>query len=1047
MNANTRNFTRGISRLCIAGILFLVTLYMPGQAAAQQVKVSGQIVRAAGGPMADVSVVVEKTGRATVSDNNGRYQIMAAGGEVLRFSFAGSVTQTVTVQAGKVVYNVVMADTAGNLQNVIVVTALGVKRSERALGYATQSVNGAQLQTVKGIDLATSLTGRVAGLMVKNSTEFAETPDVQLRGENPLLVIDGVPYGNMSLRDISPDDVESINVLKGATAAALYGYRGAGGAIMVTTRKGNSARGLVVAVNSGSMFTAGFLAIPELQSVYGRSVNTATNTINRSSTGNWGTPLEGQEVIQWDPISKSMKAMPFIARGSNNFKNFLEQGYILNNNINVTQQNEHGSFRASATWVKNRGQYPNSRFDKITYAMGGTLKVDKFDLSSNISFNKQFSPNIGFNGYTGYDPMYNLLVWSAPDFDVRDYKDYWLVKNESQNNSYTSTNNNPYFDRYERIHSINKDVFNGSLALGYEILPWLKATFRSGFDTYSNAQEVRISKGSLVSAGTATVIVNGTQIWGESANGSYNKGLGRGYSLNNDLLLNANGKWGRLSLDGFVGGTLFYRRDEGLESFTQGGLSIPGFYSLKASVNNATVNSSVSRQQVNSLFGRLGASWKNMVYGEATLRNDWSSTLPTSTRSYLYPSFSASFLPTELLPRINWLNQWKLRGSWTKSKTPANIYDINAVYSITNNAWGNLSSASLPGSVRGTDVRPESATTFEVGTAASLFNNRVSLDVSYYTKRMYDFLRSTGISPASGYTSNYVNIAEEITRRGYEVSGNVTAVAKKDWKLDVGVNWSTYARYYTKLDNRFSEDKPWVKVGQRADAFVLNDYQKDASGNIIHNNGQPLYSAYTSRYGFSDPDWIWGASVNLRYKNWQLAIAADGRVGGLTQTTTEMYMWRAGSHPGSVIPERYTEAKQGTAAYVGKGVKVISGQATYDTYGNIVSDSRKYAANDVPVSYSAYLNNLHKGTAWGGAPSPVDAYSTTFFKIREVALTYNLPASISNRIHARKISVAAVGQNVLLWAKQFKYSDPDGGTDNFADPSLRYLGVNLKVDF
>lgn len=1045
MNAKIKNFQSGTKRTRWLGTLLFTTLLI-GSVTAQQVKISGLVKNEANSPVHNVSVVIEGTGVGTHTDQEGRYAIMAVNGAILRFSYVGKRTQSVKVIPGQLSYNIVMTDSTSALQGVVV-TALGIKREEKALGYATQSIAGEKLQTVKGVDLGTSLTGRIAGLMVKNSTEFAEAPDLQIRGESPLLVVDGVPYGNMTLRDISPDDVESINVLKGATAAALYGYRGASGAIMVTTRKNSRNKGLSVSVNSGSMFTAGFLAIPELQSAYGRSINTANNTYNRSSSGSWGAPLEGQDVIQWDPVSKTMKSMPFIARGKNNFKNFLDQGYILNNNINIIQQGELGSFRASATWVKNKGQYPNAMLDKVTYSMGGNIKIKKFELTSTMSYNKQFSPNIGFNGYTAYDPMYTMLVWSAPDWDVRDYKNYWLVKNESQNNSYTGTNNNPYFDRYERIHSLNKDIFNGSLAMNYEFTPWLKGIFRTGFDTYSNAQEVRVSKGSLVSAGVATVILNGTQIWGESGNGSFNKGLGRGYSLNNDLLLNANGQIGSFHVDGFVGGTLFYRRDEGMEAFTKGGLSIPGFYSLKASVNNAVVNSSLNRQQVNSLFGRIGTSWKGIAFAEATLRNDWSSTLPSSTRSYVYPSFSASFVPSEIMPKTNWFNFWKIRGSWTNSKTPAAVYDINSVYTITNNAWGNLSAANLPGSVRGADVKPESAATFEVGTAVSVLSNRVSVDVTYYSKRMYNFLRSTGISAASGYTSNYVNIGEEITRRGYEVAGNVAAIAKQDLKLDLGINWSTYARYYTKLDKQFSEDKPWVKVGQRADAYVLNDYQKDPNGNIIHSNGLPLYSAYASRFGFSDPDWIWGANATLRYKNWQFSIAADGRVGGLAQTTTEMYMWRAGSHPKSIIPERYTEYAQGKGSYIGKGVKVVSGLATYDTYGNIVSDTRTYAPNDAPVSYSTYLNNQHKGTAWGGYASPVDVYSTTFLKIREVAFTYNLPSAICNHINAKKIAISATGQNILLWSKKFKYSDPDGGVDNFSDPSLRYVGMNLKVDF
>ncbi|MBC6492025.1 SusC/RagA family TonB-linked outer membrane protein [Flavihumibacter stibioxidans] len=1014
---------------------------------AQDLTVRGQVKDSGGNPLSGVAILNQRTKQGTNTDDNGRFSLAAKPNDLLTISYVGMTSQSVRVAENQPDLLISLANQTEELQDVVV-TALGIKRKDKALGYSVQAVQGDGLQTVKGIDVATSLTGKVAGMLVRNSTEFSEEPTVLLRGETPLLVIDGVPYGNMTLRDIPADDIEHISVLKGATASALYGFRGASGALMVTTKKGSAYKGLSVTFNSSSMFSAGYLAIPELQSEFGRVVNTATNTYARSADGSWGVPMDGREVVQWDPVSKSMKAMPYLPIGKDNFRNFLEQGSILNNNINVTQQGELGSFRASATWVRNKGTYPNSEFSKITYGIGGEMKFNKFTLSSSLTYNKNSSPNIGFSGYTGYDPMYSMLIWSASDWDVRQYRDYWLVPNEVQNSSFTAGNNNPYFDRFERTHSVNKDIFSGSLMLNYDFTNWLKLTFRTGYDTYSNRQDIQVSKGSFQGAGSSTVILNGTQVWGESMRGSYNLGLGRGYSSNNEVILSANQKFGDFQVDGFVGGSIYYNQDEGIESRTSGGLSIPGFYSLKSSINPVNVSSSLYKRQSNSLFGRLGVSYRNFAFLEGTLRNDWVSTLPQSTRSYLYPSVSASFVASELLPKMDWLSMWKLRGSWATSKMPAGIYSINSTYGITTNAWGTLNSANYPTTIRGTDVRPESANTFEVGTVANLFKNRVTVDVTYYSKRMYDFLRSTGISPASGYTGNYININEEITRRGVEIFTNVTALKTKDWRLDVSANWSKYARYYTRLDDQFSADRPWVKVGERADHYILRDYLKDPQGNIIHNNGVPLYSGYDSRYGYSDPDWIWGFGTALKYKNWQLNISMDGRVGGLAQTTTEMYMWRAGSHPNSVVPERYLDANTpGSKNYVGQGVKVVSGEVSFDTYGNITKDTRQFAPNDVPVTYKTYTEAMHKGTAWGGSPSTVDTYVTTFLKIREVSLTYDLPKSITGKVSAKGASISAVGQNLFYHAKQFKYSDIDGGTENFSDPSLRYVGVNLKVVF
>jgi hypothetical protein len=437
-----------------------------------------------------------------------------------------------------------------------------------------------------------------------------------------------------------------------------------------------------------------------------------------------------------------------------------------------------------------------------------------------------------------------------------------------------------------------------------------------------------------------------------------------------------------------------------------------------------------------------------MIFIEGTMRNDWSSTLSNATRSYLYPFVSGSFVASELLPQLKWLSLWKLRGSWTVSKKPAGIYDINQVYNLTNNVWGSLTGASVPTSIYNSTIFPETDESWEIGTVINLYNNRVSADISYYSKRSYDYIRYADISPASGYYSSYVNTNDEQTRKGVEITINGSPVKTKNWEWNIGVNWYSYASYWTAVDTVFTEDLPWIKVGERSDAFVLNNFLYDPNGNLIHSNGLPLYSEYYSKFGNYDPDWIWGLNTSLKHKNWSFAISFDGRVGGMAQTTTEMYMWRSGSHPESVTPERYLDAKNpGSKNYVGDGVKVVSGSATYDTYGNIVTDNRVYAPNDVAVTYKSYIEAAHSGTAWGGTPSPLEAYVTTFFKIRDIALTYELPKDWCSKIKSQGITVSAIGQNVFLWAKQFKYSDPDGGYENFSDPSIRYIGFNLKLNY
>lgn len=1010
--------------------------------------ITGKITDDKGIPIPGVSVVNRRTGRGSASDANGNYSIQAEVNDVIEFSFVGRTTQTIKVTANKPEYHIVLLEKNPEMQDVVV-TALGIKRQEKSLGYATQTVKGNTLQTVKGIDVATSLTGKIAGMIVKNSAEFANAPDVTIRGASPLIVIDGVPYGNMSLRDIPSDDIETLNVLKGATASALYGERGGNGAIMITTKRGAVGKGLNVSFNSSSMFTAGYLAIPEMQSVYGRVVNTATNTYVGSGDGSWGPALEGQTVKQWDPVSKSMIEMPYLPVGKDNFKNLLEQGYIINNNLSIAQSGELGGIRASATWVQNKGNYPNSKFDKITYTVGGDIKVKKFSLSSSLSYNKQSSPNIGFSGYTAYDPMYGLLIWGSPDWDLLKYKDYWTVPNEVQNSSYTAGNNNPYFDRYERLHTYNKDIFNGQLTMNYDILDWLKATVRTGYDNYSNTQDIRVSKGSFQGAGNSTVISGGTEVWGESQRGSFNKGIGRGYSTSTEGLILANKKIKDFTLDGFAGGSVFYYQNEGLEARTRSGLSIPGYYSLKASIDPVNVLSIIQKKQTNSVFGKIGASWKNLAFLEATFRNDWVSTLVKATRSYFYPSVAGSFVVSDLLPKKEWLSLWKLRGSWTQYKSPANIYQVNEVYGIATNQWGTLGTASYPTTIRPDDIFAESANTTEIGTYASFLQNRLGLDVTLYQKRGYDYITTASISPTSGFTGVYINSDEERTRKGLEITLNATPVRTKNLRWDLSFNWAKSAQYYSKMDTTYSiKGRDWVSVGKRTDYYTINEFQTDNSGNIVFNNGAPTYKPIASLAGYSDPDWAWGFNTSMKYKNLTLSASLDGRIGGMAQSITEMYMWRSGNHPNSMSAERYLDAKTpGSKNYLGNGVKVVSGSIVYDANLKVVSDTRVFAPNDIKTTYKSYIEALHKGTAWGGSPSPVDLYSTSFLKLRELSLSYNLPELWAKKISARNVSVSLIGQNLIYWARQFKYSDIDGGSENFVDPSLRYMGCNIKVDF
>ena len=783
----------------------------------KKISVSGTVKDAAGEPLIGVNVIVKGTTIGNVTDIDGHFTLSdIAPNAILQISYIGY--QTVEVPA-KANVSVVLKEDSEQLDEVVV-TALGIKREEKALGYAVQKVSGESLNAVKSVNVATNLTGKIAGLNVQNSTEFNESPSLSLRGETPLLVVDGVPYRNMSLSDIAPDDIESVDVLKGATASALYGARGGSGAIMVTTKKG-AEEGLQIEVNSSTMFNAGYLKLPEVQTSY------STGQAGKYLAGSyvWGDKMDiGREALQWNPYTYEWEMRPLVSVGKDNLKNFQELSFVTNNNVSVTQKGKLGSFRTSLTHVYNKGQWPNEKLNKLTYTASGTMNVGKFTADAGITYNKRFYPNMGGTGYGGSGYLYNLLIWSGADFDIRDYKNYWIPGKEGELSNWMDRSwyENPYMIANEVTTANDYNLVNAYVNASYEILPWLKATLRSGADYYGSKTEWKTPIGS--SAG-----------WG-SKKGYYGIREESGFSINNDLLLMAEKQFGDFSVDGFIGGSIYYYNTNSLTGETKNGIILPEYYSLQASVEPATASKSFSQKQVNSIYGKVAASWKSTVFVEVTGRNDWSSTLPEETRSYFYPSVAGSLVLSEFIPMPSWASFWKVRASWTKTKQDAGVYDINKVYSITTNVWNDLTAAYNPRSMRSALLKPSESRTYEIGTAFSFLQNRLRVDYAYYNKENYNNTRSASLSPTTGYTSTLINYGETQVRKGHEITVSGDIIKRDDLMWTATFNWARDRYYYGDIDPVYSTQKPWVAKGERWDWISAYDYQRDKDGNIIHNN-------------------------------------------------------------------------------------------------------------------------------------------------------------------------------------------------------------------
>ena len=1017
------------SKSFFKGLVLMLALFGYAHMASAQGVVKGVVTDTLGMPMAGVSVSIKNSSKGTNTDQMGNFTLSVAGKSTLFISYIGYEPQEANVIVGQSLTIRLRQAVAGSPEGVVV-TALGIKRSEKSLGYATQKVAGSTLETVKGIDVATSMTGRVSGLVIKNSTEFFAKPTIELRGESALLVIDGVPYGNMTLRDIPSDDIESIDVLKGATASALYGSRASGGVLLVTTKKGNG-KGLAVNINSNTMFQTGFLAIPKVQTKYGRGENglLANDYV-------WGPLLDaGNTGRDWNPVTKQFEDnRPLQSVGGDNLKNFMETGVVTNNNISVSQSGQNGSFRASMNHIYNKGQFPNAKLNMFNFTLGGELKAgDKFTVESHVGISRRQAPQIWGSGYGNQGYIYQLTMWTGPEYDVRQYKDYWKVPNQTQNWLYTNWYDNPYFIAYQKLDGIEQNTINANLTANYKFTKDLNLLVRIGYDIYSNTETQTNPTANIYSTRG-----------GWNARGLYAIYKDWGWSTNDDIILSYNKKAGKFSFDAMGGGTIYKWQDESLDATTKNGLTAPTYYSLNASVDPVSVTPYLGRRQINSLYERVAIGWHNAVFLDATGRTDWNSSQSKANRSYFYPSLGSSIVLSELVKLPKAIDMLKVRASWATFKTAGGIYENNRTYS-TSLAWNNLNSASYPSSLLGDNLSASAFRTWEVGGAAYMFHKRLHVDVAYFNKFYYNQQVSVTIPNSSGFSSTLVNSKETYVRKGFELTIDGSIIKKKNFEWFSTINLSNQHRYYVDLDPVFSDQNdPWVGKGLRKDSYVSNFYVTDPQGNLVHDGGgYVMYSTdlgsgpeNLKKFGYGDPTFSFGFINAFTVGNFQLGLNIDGRIGGVMYNYVYDKAWDSGTNPATDNQDRYDEVKNGKL-YIGKGVKVVSGAVTYDSKGNVASDTRVFAPNDVPISYQAYAQWFRGGE---------NIQSKTFVKVREISAGYRLPVKMLKKVGIKTASVSLTAQNAFMFTG-FKFSDPDVDDENLNSPSQRIIGVNFKVGF
>lgn len=987
------------------------------------INVHGTVTDTAGMPLPGASIQIKGSKDATVSGPSGQFAINAKVGDILVIKYIGFLTKEVTVTASAAALKIVLIATKEDLQEVVV-TALGIKRSEKSLGYAVQRVGGKEIQTVKGIDLGTSLTGRVAGLVVKNSTEFNAKPVLELRGEPAILVVDGVDYGNLSLRDIPTDDIESIDVLKGPTASALYGAKAKGGVYLITTKKGATGKGFSVDINSNTMLQLGYLAQPEVQSSYGRGQN---GKIDNDYV--WGPKLDvGNTARDWNPETKQFEDnRPLVSRGKDNLKNFMSTGVVANNNVTVAQTGENGSFKVGVNHIYNKGQFPNQHLNMTNLTTGGEIRInEKFKIESHMGISRSSAPQIWGTGYDNQGYLYQLVMWTGPEYDLRDYKDYWVVPNKTQNWMYTNWYDNPYLIAYEKLNGLQQNTMNASVIANYSFTPDLNLMLRVGYDNYNYKETWRNPTANIYSTRG-----------GWNAKGMYSIKDSRGFSTSDDLILTYKKKVNKFSFEGLAGGNFYHKEEEEFRGTTKNGLISPTFFSLAGSIEPPTVAQKLTPIETSSLYGRASVGWNDAIFLDFTGRNDWMSPQPKATRSYFYPSIGSSVVVSELIKMPEVVDMFKLRGAFSVYKTPVDPFETNRLYETTTAAWNSLNSARYPTSLLGNaDILPSSQRTWEIGTAAYLFNRRLHVDIAYFNKYYYNQKINVDIPASSGFSKTLINIAETYNRRGLEISVDGAIVNNENFKWNSMINWSYQHRYYDQLDKDYSPDSKWVKKGERLDTYTSGYWLTDPEGNIIHSAGVPVGSDYSKKWGYGEPDFSFGFINNFNYKNWTAGINIDGRIGGLMYNYLYDKMWDTGTNPESDNQYRYDQVVNGLNNYIGKGVKVVSGTVTYDKYGDITNDTRKYAPNDVEVGYQNYAQKFRGGDR--------GIQNESFIKLREMSLGYSLPSSVVSKLGLKKASFSVTGQNLYMWTN-FKFSDPDRDTEDLNSPSQRMVGFNIRL--
>ena len=1004
------------------------------------------------GPVAGASVVIKGTTNGTMTDMNGHFTLEGVKkGDIIQISFIGFATQDIPY-TGQTALNVKLEEDAQKLDEVVV-TALGMKRDKKALGYAMQELKGDELLSSREPNLANSLSGKVSGLqIVRSSNGVGGSSKIVLRGNNsltgsnqPLIVVDGTPMDNFTggvddvwgnsgadmgngLSDINPEDIESMTVLKGASAAALYGSRAGNGVILITTKSGKKNEGLGITVNAGITTESIFLK-PDMQNSFGQGSVGAYDNQSRLS---WGPKAEGQTVTDW-----MGRQVPL--RTYDNIDAFFNTGTSFNEGISFQQNIKGTSVFSSINRSDDAGITPESKLNKTNITLRATTFLDeaekwKVDAKVNyINLNAHNRPIQGVNPSNAFNTIYNL----PRSLNVADFKNsvdedgnmiWWDASKNPQEN--------PYWVTKYRQNNDTRNRLLGNIALKYAPTNWFNIELRGGTDYYTTTKNEKVYAG-----GNTT------------PSGLYSEGSETFYENNYSFLATANKDNLIDRLGGFVtfGGNLMIQRRTKMNA-SAGELLVPNLFSLNNGINKPTVTSELIRRKMNSLYGSLKLNWDGYLFLDITARNDWSSTMSKANRSYFYPSVSLSGVISDMVPKLGgqmpeWFTFAKVRASYAEVGNDLDPYQLYNNFTVGKDENGNTTAA--PGNVLyDSSVRSELIKSWEAGFDIRFFNNRLGLDAAWYKTNATRQLLNLPMDPFSGYSSRKVN-AGNIQNEGVEISLNGLILDNPK-----GLSWNSTAQFSLNR-NKIIDLYPGVTLYdiKTLDAIqivaVQGSYYGDIYGQtfqrvedkndpnygkiIVGEDGLPLITTGKSKVGNQSPDWMLGWTNSFSYKGFNLSFLVDFRIGGDLYSATASNLYTRGNAAGTVVNGERQD---------------------FIVPNSVVQTPNDYTENKVPVTHQNYWERIGS-TGNYGLPE-MYTYDATNIRLRNITLGYDFNKAMLKNTPFQRLRLSATCNNVWMIHYNLPGIDPESvsatntnatGFENGAAPTSRSFTFNVTVGF